>query len=464
MSDRPSHAERARHEPDAPPEADRSTLRRAIGASAIGNAVEWFDYGVFAYGAVIISQVLFPEEATGALIFTLLAFAVSFIMRPIGGMVWGPLGDKIGRKKVLAATIMLMAAATFCIGLIPSYAAIGIAAPVLLYLLRMVQGFSTGGEYGGAATFMAEYAPDRKRGFYGSFLEFGTLAGFNGGALLMLTLTWNLSQAQMLDWGWRIPFLIAGPLGLIGLYLRSKMEDTPVFRELEAGTDTTDERVLDKFKDLFTTYLPIMLRLGALVIALNVINYTLLSYMPTYLQTTIDLTDSHALIIPIVGQFAMMAVLPFVGALSDRVGRKPLWIGSLVAFIVLAVPLYHFMAQGFTQAMIAFTILGLLYTPQLATISATFPAMFPAHVRYAGLAMGYNIATSLFGGTAPLVNESLIDATGNTLIPAWYMVGACVVGLVGAVTMIETKGVSVRGTDIPGTGPIPVAAGQEHRG
>lgn len=464
MSDRPSHAERARHEPDAPPEADRSTLRRAIGASAIGNAVEWFDYGVFAYGAVIISQVLFPEEATGALIFTLLAFAVSFIMRPIGGMVWGPLGDKIGRKKVLAATIMLMAAATFCIGLIPSYAAIGIAAPVLLYLLRMVQGFSTGGEYGGAATFMAEYAPDRKRGFYGSFLEFGTLAGFNGGALLMLTLTWNLSTAQMLDWGWRIPFLIAGPLGLIGLYLRSKMEDTPVFRELEAGTDTTDERVLDKFKDLFTTYLPIMLRLGALVIALNVINYTLLSYMPTYLQTTIDLTDSHALIIPIVGQFAMMAVLPFVGALSDRVGRKPMWIGSLVAFIVLAVPLYHFMAQGFTQAMIAFTILGLLYTPQLATISATFPAMFPAHVRYAGLAMGYNIATSLFGGTAPLVNESLIDATGNTLIPAWYMVGACVVGLVGAVTMIETKGVSVRGTDIPGTGPIPVAAGQEHRG
>ena len=470
MSDRPIRPEPARpahpahHDPAAPPEADRSTLRRAIGASAIGNAVEWFDYGVFAYGAVIISQVLFPEEATGALIFTLLAFAVSFIMRPIGGMVWGPLGDKIGRKKVLAATIMLMAAATFCIGLIPSYAAIGIAAPVLLYLLRMVQGFSTGGEYGGAATFMAEYAPDRKRGFYGSFLEFGTLAGFNGGALLMLTLTWNLSTAQMLDWGWRIPFLIAGPLGLIGLYLRSKMEDTPVFRELEAGTDTTDERVLDKFKDLFTTYLPIMLRLGALVIALNVINYTLLSYMPTYLQTTIDLTDSHALIIPIVGQFAMMAVLPFVGALSDRVGRKPLWIGSLVAFIVLAVPLYHFMAQGFTQAMIAFTILGLLYTPQLATISATFPAMFPAHVRYAGLAMGYNIATSLFGGTAPLVNESLIDATGNTLIPAWYMVGACVVGLVGAVTMIETKGVSVRGTDIPGTGPIPVAAGQEHRG
>ena len=446
--------------PQPPPEADKATLHRAIGASAIGNAVEWFDYGVFAYGAVIISRVLFPEEAAGAIGFTLLAFAVSFVMRPVGGMVWGPLGDKVGRKKVLALTIMLMAAATFCIGLIPSYAAIGIAAPILLYLLRMVQGFSTGGEYGGAATFMAEYAPDKKRGYYGSFLEFGTLAGFNLGALLMLLLTWNLSETQMHDWGWRIPFLVAGPLGLIGMYLRSKMEDTPVFRELAEQTETTDERVMDKFKDLFTTYLPIMLRLSALVIALNVINYTLLSYMPTYLQTTIDLSDSHALIIPIVGQFAMMAVLPFVGALSDRVGRKPLWIASLVAFVILAVPLYHFMAQGFTQAMIAFSILGLLYTPQLATISATFPAMFPTHVRYAGLAMGYNIATSLFGGTAPLVNDRLIAATGDTMWPAYYMVGACVVGLIGAVTMIETKGVSVRGTDVPGTGPLPIISGE----
>lgn len=447
-------------ESDVPLEADRETLRRAIGASAIGNAVEWFDYGVFAYGAVIISRVLFPDEATNAIVFTLLAFAVSFIMRPVGGIVWGPLGDKIGRKRVLAMTIMLMAAATFCIGLIPSYATIGIAAPVVLYALRMIQGFSTGGEYGGAATFMAEYAPDRKRGFYGSFLEFGTLAGFNAGALLMLTLTWNLTESQMLDWGWRIPFLVAGPLGLVGMYLRSKMEDTPVFRELEASAERADERVIDKFKDLFTTYLPIMLRLGTLVIALNVINYTLLSYMPTYLQTTIDLSDSHALIIPIVGQFAMMAVLPFVGALSDRVGRKPLWVGSLMAFIFLAVPLYHFMAQGFTQAMIAFTILGLLYTPQLATISATFPAMFPTHVRYAGLAMGYNISTSLFGGTAPLVNESLIDATGNTMWPAYYMVGACLVGLIGAATMIETKGASVRGTEVPGTGPIPVLSAE----
>lgn len=443
-----------------PPDADKATLHRAIGASAIGNAVEWFDYGVFAYGTVYISKALFPEHATNAMIFTLLAFAVSFIMRPIGGLVWGPMGDRIGRKKVLAMTIILMAAATFCIGLVPSYASIGIAAPILLYLLRMVQGFSTGGEYGGAATFMAEYSPDSKRGFYGSFLEFGTLAGFNLGALIMLGATNVLDDASMQSWGWRIPFFIAGPLGLIGMYLRSRMEDTPVFRELEAQQEeAVEERAGAKIKDLFTTYLPVMLRLMALVVALNVVNYTLLSYMPTYLQTTISLSESGALIVPIVGQFAMMAVLPFVGALSDRVGRKPMWLASLVALLVLVVPLYHLMAQGFTQAMIAFAILGLLYTPQLATISATFPAMFPTHVRYAGLALGYNIATSAFGGTAGLVNESLITSTGNAMWPAYYMAGACVIGLLGAVTMIETKGVTLRGTEIPGTGPLPVISG-----
>lgn len=432
-------------------DVDPVTLRRAITASAIGNAVEWFDYGIYAYGATVIARVLFPDDLKNALVFTLLGFAVSFLMRPIGGIFWGPLGDKIGRKRVLAMTIILMASATFCVGLLPSYSSVGILAPILLFALRIVQGFSTGGEYGGAATFMAEYAPDKRRGFFGSFLEFGTLAGFNLGALLMVAVTELLSEPQLLSWGWRIPFLVAGPLGLIGMYLRSKMEDTPVFRELAAQTETADENVLDKIKELTTTYWPVMLRLSGLVIALNVVNYTLLSYMPAYLEDTIHLSQTHSLWVPIIGQFAMMAVLPFVGALSDRVGRRPLWLASLVSLIVLTIPMYHLMAQGFTQAMIAFAVLGLLYTPQLATISATFPAMFPTHVRYAGLALGYNVATSLFGGTAPAVNQGLISKTGDTMWPAYYMVGACVVGLVAAWTMIETKGQSLRGTELPGT-------------
>lgn len=439
----------------APRDVSPALLRRAIAASAVGNAVEWFDYGIYAYGTVYIAGALFPGQTGEAMIFTLLGFAVSFLMRPIGGLVWGPLGDKIGRKKVLATTILLMAAATFCIGLLPSYAMVGIWAPVLLYTLRVVQGFSTGGEYGGAATFMAEYAPDERRGFFGSFLEVGTLAGFNGGALLMLLMIGITNEQQMLEWGWRVPFLVAGPLGIVGLYLRSKMEDTPVFTEMAEQENTASGR--ETLAELFRSFKAPLFKLAGLVIAVNVVNYTLLSYTPTYLQQVISLSDEHALIVPIVGQFVMMALLPFVGGLSDRMGRKPLWAFSLIGTAVLAIPLYMLMGTGFTGAMIAFTVLGLLYTPQLATISATFPAMFPTHVRYAGLALGYNVSTSLFGGTAGLVNQWLIDRTGNTMWPAYYMVAACVVGLIALWFTIETSGVSLRGTHVPGT----VAARQE---
>lgn len=430
-------------------EVPESTLRKAVGASAIGNAVEWFDYGVYAYGVTYISAALFPE-GEDAVAFTLLGFALSFLIRPLGGIFWGPLGDKVGRKKVLAATILLMAGSTFLVGLIPSYTTIGIAAPILLYTLRMLQGFSTGGEYGGAATFMAEYAPDRHRGFWGSFLEVGTLAGFSAGALLMLGLTTALGQADMESWGWRLPFLIAGPLGLIGMYLRSRMEDTPVFEELEDKHEVEDS-VGAEFRDLLTQYWPQILKLFGLVIALNVVNYTLLSYMPTYLESSIGLDETEVLVVPIIGMLTMMLVLPAVGALSDRVGRKPMWIASLIGLAVLAVPLFKLMGTSLAGAIVAFLILGLLYTPQLATISATFPAMFPTTVRFAGLAISYNVATSLFGGTAPLVNERLIDSTGDQLWPAYYMAGACLVGLVSVFFMVETRGASLRGTEIPGT-------------
>lgn len=394
---------------------------------------------------------LFPEDSTNAVLFTLVGFALSFLIRPLGGIFWGPLGDRIGRKKVLALTIILMASATFCVGLIPSYSTIGLAAPILLYLLRIIQGFSTGGEYGGAATFMAEYAPDRRRGFYGSFLEFGTLAGFNGGALLMLGLITFLDESAMQSWGWRIPFLVAGPLGLVGMYLRSRIEDTPVFRELEERTEEAEVGAMTKLKEVLSDYLPQVLKLFGLVIALNVVNYTLLSYMPTYLGNTIDLGQEGALIVPIIGQLMMMVVLPFVGALSDRVGRKPMWAVSLVGLAVLAIPMFHLMGTGLTGAIVGFAVLGLLYTPQLATISATFPAMFPTQVRFAALALSYNVATSLFGGTAPLVNEALIENTGDQMWPAYYMIIACVIGLLALWKVVETKGVSIRGSEVPGT-------------
>ncbi|HEY4547573.1 MAG TPA: MFS transporter, partial [Pedomonas sp.] len=297
---------------------------------------------------------------------------------------------------------------------------------------------------GGAATFMAEYSPDDRRGFYGSFLEFGTLAGFSLGAALMLTFSLLLGEEAMYEWGWRIPFLIAGPMGLTGMYLRSKIEDTPVFREAAAGQEHQVSHV--SLRTLAARYWRPLLVVAGLVVALNVVNYTLLSYMPTYLQRRIGLTNDQALIVPIIGMLFMMVLLPFAGRLSDRIGRRPLWRISLVGLFVLVVPLYMLMSTGMAGAIIGFALLGLLYVPQLATISATFPAMFPTSVRFAGFAIAYNVSTSLFGGTAPAISSGLISLTGNELMPAFYMMAACLVGMVALRFMPETAGRSLRST------------------
>lgn len=418
-----------------PPFREPSPLHRAVGASALGNAVEWFDYGIYAYGVTYISAALFPGETEEAVLFALATFAISFLVRPLGGLFWGPLGDRIGRKSVLAMTILLMAGATFAVGLIPSYDSIGFWAPTILIVLRMLQGFSTGGEYGGAATFMAEYAPDDRRGFYGSFLEFGTLAGFSFGAALMLGYSLHLGDEAMHEWGWRIPFLIAGPVGLVGMYLRSKLEDTPVFREEMASAD---RRKPPGIGAMVREYWRPLLVVGGLVVALNVVNYSLLSYMPTYLQRRIGLSSEEALLVPIIGMVFMMLFLPFAGALSDRIGRRPMWRWSLIGLFLLVVPLYMLIGTGFAGAIVAFMALGLLYVPQLATISATFPAMFPTAVRFAGFAVAYNISTSIFGGTAPMIGSGLISLTGDPLMPAYYMMLACLVGLVALRFMPET--------------------------
>src|SRR5262245_50022933 len=318
---------------DVPPDV----LKKAVAASAIGNATEWFDYGIYAYGVTYISAAIFPGDTESATLLALMTFAVSFLVRPLGGLVWGPLGDRLGRKHVLAITILMMSGATLCAGLVPSYDSIGLLAPILLVLLRMIQGFSTAGEYGGAATFMAEYAPSRRRGFLGSFLEFGTLAGFSAGALLMLGFSLVLGDDNMHAWGWRLPFLVAAPLGLVGVYLRSRLEDTPVFRELEEKGQK-EEETGTQFKDLLAGYWGPILRLGGLVVALNVVNYTLLTYMPTYLESEIGLSSDQSLIVPIIGMLTMMVFLPFAGRASDRVGRKPMWWFSLAGLFVFGAP------------------------------------------------------------------------------------------------------------------------------
>jgi MHS family proline/betaine transporter-like MFS transporter len=409
--------------------------------------MEWFDFGIYSYLAVTIGHVFFPSENdTVQLLSSFATFAVAFLVRPLGGMVFGPLGDKIGRKKVLAATMILMAIGTGAIGLIPSYASIGFWAPALLILFRLVQGFSTGGEYGGASTFIAEYAPDKRRGFFGSFLELGTLAGYVGAAGLVTLLTALLGSDAMEAWGWRLPFLVAAPLGLIGVYLRLKLDETPAFQKLEAesahapeAADAVETTAKGDLADIFRTYWPTLILCIALVGAYNITDYMLLSYMPTYLSDELGYSETHGLLILIGVMVFLMAIINQVGRLNDRYGRKPLLMTGMLGFLLLSAPAFLLIGQGSVLAMTAgMLMLGLSLVCLLGTMSAALPALFPTHVRYGSLSVGYNLSASLFGGTTPLVVTALISATDNNLMPAYYAMAAALVGVIAVACMKET--------------------------
>ncbi|MFC3998038.1 MFS transporter [Nocardiopsis sediminis] len=420
------------------PEPNQSAVRRAIAAAAIGNCTEWFDFGVYAYVATMVGAAFFPSGDPA--IQTLSAFgvfAVSFLLRPLGSIFFGPLGDRIGRQRVLAVTIFLMAGATFVIGCLPTHAQIGVAAPILFLMARMVQGFATGGEYGGAATFIAEYSPDKRRGFLGSWLEFGTLAGFALGASIPTVLTLTLGEDAMFAWGWRIPFLIAGPLGAIGLYLRKKLEDTPAFREI------SDERKIARspLRTLIRHNWRMLLMLVGIVIVLNVGNYVLLTYMETYLAEVLSLPRTVALMSMVVVMVAMMGIILPVGALTDRVGRKPLLASACVSYIVLAVPAFLLIHQGTLALTITgLALLALCQVQLLGTIPSALPALFPTPVRYGAFSIGYNISTALFGGTAPFIIQALVTGTGNQMWPAYYLMAAAVISLGPVLLSPETAG------------------------
>ncbi|MFD7702869.1 MFS transporter [Streptomyces caelestis] len=426
---------------------EKRAVKRAVKAASLGNAMEWFDFGIYAYLAGTIGRVFFPSGSdTAQLLSSFATFAVAFLVRPIGGMVFGPMGDKIGRKKVLALTMILMAIGTAAIGMLPTYAAVGFWSPLLLILFRLLQGFSTGGEYGGASTFIAEYAPDKRRGYFGSFLELGTLAGYTGAAGLVTALTAWLGTEAMDAWGWRIPFLVAGPLGIVGVYLRLKLDDTPAYLKLEEGnvhvsgaTNPVESTARGDLVTIFRQHWRTLVLCVALVGAYNITDYMLLSYMPTYLSDELHYSETHGLLILVATMVVLMLVINQVGRLSDRFGRKPLLMTGMLGFFVLSAPAFRLVQQGSPLAVSAgMLMLGLSLVCLLGTMSAALPAMFPTSVRYGSLSVGYNLSASLFGGTTPLVITALIGATGSDMMPAYYAMAAALVGVVAVACMKET--------------------------
>lgn len=428
---------------------DDAKLKKAITAAALGNAMEWFDFGVYGFVAYALGQIFFPGATSGVQVIAALAtFSVPFLVRPLGGIFFGALGDKYGRQKILAITIIIMAISTFCIGLIPSYDSIGIWAPILLLLAKLAQGFSVGGEYSGAAIFVAEYSPDKKRGFMGSWLDFGSIAGFVLGAGVVVVLSSVLGEQSFMAWGWRLPFFLALPLGVIGLYLRHALEETPAFQKHSENLQqqsAADAPQPVSFAEIARGHWRSLLSCVGLVIATNVTYYMLLTYMPSYLSHNLHYPEDHGILIIIVVMLGMLFVQPVIGLLSDRFGRRPFVIGGSIGLLLLAVPCFMLITSGSLVLIFAgLLVLAVLLNAFTGVMASSLPAMFPTKIRYSALAIAFNISV-LIAGLTPTLSAWLVEVTQNLYMPAYYLMAIAVVGLITGILMKETANLPLKG-------------------
>ena len=407
-----------------PSSARGATVRRAAAASFIGNFIEWFDYASYGYLAVVIGKVFFPESDTSVqLMSTFAVFEMSFLLRPVGAVVWGAWGDRFGRRWALSWSILIMSGSTFLIAFLPGYSMIGLGAAILLLLLRLVQGFSASGEYAGAGTFLAEYAPADRRGLYTCLVPASTATGLLAGSTLVALLHWLLDDASMESWGWRIPFLLAGPLGIIGRYIRVHLEDSPAFQEMNAQLEAASG------PSRRTPVLDVLSRHGrtvAIAFGVSCLNavgfYLLLSYMPTYLQKEIGIGEGTSNLLTSIMLCGYISSIFVMGHFSDTVGRRKMLIGACVAFIALSVPLFWIMEGGNIWVILACELLfAVILTANDGTLATFLAESFPTEVRYSGFALSFNTANALLGGTAPFLATWLISVTGSPLAPAVYL-------------------------------------------
>ena len=433
---------------------DNNKTKQAITAAALGNAIEWFDFGVYGYVAYILGKIFFPDVSPSVqLIASLGAFSIPFVFRPLGGLIFGRLGDKYGRQKVLATTIILMTLSTCAIGLIPGYETIGIWAPILLLLVKILQGISVGGEYSGAVIFVAEYSPDRKRGFMGSWLDFGSIAGFLLGAGLVSLLTYAMGEDKFADWGWRIPFLLSLPLGLVGMYLRHSLEETPAYQQHSEDTAKTEPKKVS-FKEIIATHKRSLLVCIGLVLCTNVTYYMVLTYLPSYFTHNLHYKSGESDLIIIAVMLGMLFVQPLIGWLSDRWGRRPFIFAGSFALIFLSIPAF-LLLQSQTSALIfsGLIILALSLNMLIGVMASTLPALFPTAVRYSALAIAFNISI-VVAGLTPTLSATLVEYTQNPMIPAYYLIVFGVIGVITAVYLKETA-------NKPLTGGAPMATSHE---
>ncbi|MGE3252746.1 MFS transporter [Pseudonocardia sp.] len=422
--------------------APSSTRKVAVG-TFIGTTIEWYDF--FLYGtasALIFSRLFFPtfDPLTGTLL-SFATFGVAFVARPIGGVIFGHFGDRLGRKPMLVVTLLMMGLATGFVGLLPTYETIGVAAPILLVLFRLVQGLSAGGEYGGAVLMTVEHAERGRRGFYGSWVQAGSPAGLILANVAFLAVA-QLPEAALFSWGWRIPFLASFVLVVVGLVIRVALDESPEFAKVKRTTGTEAAPVVVALRN---DWRQILLTAGAYVSA-GVTVYGAAVFSLSYASTTAGFTRTEALMFVILGQVLAFVAIPLFGALCDRVGSKPVFLGGVVGMGLLAFPWLWLLDSGsFGLALLGYCLLFIPYSACYGAMASFFASVYETRVGYSGFSMGYQLGTIVGSAFAPIIAAQLLASTGTVAAVGWYLVAAAVVSLVCAAYLGSAR----READVP---------------
>ncbi|MCJ0977427.1 MHS family MFS transporter [Rhodococcus sp. ARC_M12] len=438
-----------RSEPD--PDATPAGLKKVVGASMAGTIVEWYEFFLYGTAATLVFSKIFFAAGTSELDAILAAFvtyAVGFVARPLGGIVFGHYGDKYGRKKLLQFSLVLVGGATFLMGCLPTFEAIGYWAPALLVTLRFIQGFAVGGEWGGAVLLVAEHSPNKSRGFWASWPQAGVPAGNLLATVALLVLTTTLSDEAFLSWGWRVAFWLSAVIVFVGYYIRTKVSDAPIFLEahkqaevIKAASYGVFEVVKRYPRGVFTA---MGLRFGE-----NVMYYLVVTFSITYLSVEVGTDTSTILWWMLIAHAIHFCTIPLVGKLADRVGRRPVYFAGAVTAATWGFFAFPMMNSGHNVVIMLAIIIGLMFHAFMyATQPAIMAEMFPTRMRYSGVSLGYQVTSIVAGSLAPIIAVKLLDVYGSSVPIAVYLAVACAITVVAVVVARETKGLALESIDI----------------
>lgn len=415
--------------------------RRAFFGATSGHLIEWYDYGVYGFLAAYIGKAFFVSaDPMTSLLSSFAAFALSFFLRPLGGLFFGPLADRVGRRKTLVTVLVLMAGSTCLLGFLPTYEAIGIAAPIVLVLIRCVQGFSAGGEIGTITSFISEYAGPGRRGFSTSWLMVTAVLGLVLGGAVANGMTYVLGSDAMLAWGWRVPFLLAGPMGLISMYIRLKLEDSPEFRALAESGIVSKAPLREVFK-----WRRAIVLVFFIITLHSSIFYLVLTFASTFMSHVLKFNSGTTLLYAFMSSAASAIVMPLGGMFTDRFGRKPF---LLVVGTLATVAMYWLFkaAPGATPASFLPPLMcvAVLFGLYASSTYALMSELLPTRVRSTGIAVAYNVPVAVFGGSAPMISTWLIQRTGDITAPLYFFVATGVASLVALLVLRRTDFVAAK--------------------